>query len=261
MAKQNEHIEEYLDAYCGENVIMETAINILHKHRVEVFDERRSMSGGLRFEKMKIKFSDGMLFYDGWIQDLGINSGPTVFPENYDSHDLEYEEAFEHPKFGAIDASIHEAAFRPAMEADLEQIIDLRFHNYFDACYHRISAFQALNHRVADDHLTWVVEIDGQIVGHIYYVLHENGTAYLDDLFVHPDFRGLQFASGLLKLSMDRLREKGMERIELRLIGDEDQCEYAAQLYDRFGFSVLSANEEPGGFVRADMAKDLITGQ
>lgn len=241
---------------------MDTAINILHKHRVEAFDEKTTF-GGLRFEKMKIKFSDGTLFYDGWIQDLGhdgINSGPTVFPENYENHSLDREEAFVHPRFKA-DLPQDEVAVRIATEADIEAIIDLRLHNYFDGYYHRISAFQALNHRVAADHMTWVAELDGLIVGHIYYVLHENGAAYLDDLFVHPNFRGHQVASHLLAESMTWLKDNGTKRIELSVIGDPDQCEKAARLYDRFGFSVLSCGPEPGGFIKADMAKDLNTEQ
>jgi len=244
-------------------MIMDTAIDILHKHRVEVLDERRSMSGGLRFEKVKINFSDGSLFYDGWVQDLGfksINAGPTVFPENYANHSLDREEAFVHPRFKA-DLPQDEVVVRIATEADLEAIIDLRLHNYFDGYYHRISSFQALNHRMDADHVTWIVELDGLIFGHIYYELHENGVAYLDDLYVYPRFRDKRVASALLAESMTWLKDKGTERIELRLIGNPDHCEKAARLYDRFGFSVLSCNEEPGGFVRADMAKDLNTEQ
>ena len=236
---------------------METAIDILHKHRVEVLDEKTTMSG-LRFEKVKISFSDGSLFYYGWVQDLGINSGPTVFPENYDNHGLDREEVFVHPRF-KVEMPQDEVDVRIATEADLEAIIDLRLQNYFDGYYHRISSFQALNHRVAEDYVTWVVELDGLIFGHIYYVLHENGVAYLDDLFVYPRFRGNKVASHLLAESMTRLKDQGANRIELRLMGNPDQCELAARLYDRFGFSVLSINEEPGGFIRADMAKDLDT--
>jgi GNAT superfamily N-acetyltransferase len=245
---------------------MDTQIEILHKHRLEAFDEKKSWSGALRFEKVKIKFSDGTLFYDGWVQDLGLNSGPTVFDTNYHNHGLEYEDTFELDKYYELEEPHGEYTIRAATPEDLEQIIDLRFHNYFDDYYHRISAFQALNHQFGDDYFTWVVEIGGMLVGHAYYRMdqeysferdQEETTAYLDDFFVHQAFRGNGLGAALFHASEEALKKVGAETIGLKIIGDPDQCEDAARFYDRQGFTVKQCYENPEGVCNAEMEKLL----
>src|SRR5271168_79498 len=114
--------------------------------RVVVHEERRNASWPLHFKRVDIKYSDGTLFYSGWIQDFGdARTGPTVFEQNYKNCNLEREKVIKREKYWvpkAYDKS--NIGLRNATTEDLDEIVDLNFQNYFDGGNNRISAYQGL---------------------------------------------------------------------------------------------------------------------
>lgn len=49
----------------------------------------------------------------------------------------------------------------------------------------------------------------------------------------------------------------GVDRGELKIIGNADQCESAARFYDRLGFSVVHCDQRHDRIVEAAMGLDL----
>jgi GNAT superfamily N-acetyltransferase len=208
---------------------------------------------GLRFEHVDITYSNGSLFYSGWIQDLGLNSGPTIFVQNYENCGLESEEANGLDIYDELSPNPAVCSIRPATADDIEKIIDLRFQNFFDDGYNRISAFQALNQMVDATHLAWVAISGTTIVGHAYVILQPDGVAFLDDIYVHQKFRNGKLGTNLMQSANCDAMERGVSRVELKIIGHPDQCENAARFYARIGFTVLDCSQRHDGIVEAAM--------
>src|ERR1017187_8564685 len=115
--------------------------------RVVVHEERRDEFRTLLFKRVDIKYSDGELFYSGWIQDFGnALTGPTFFEQNYNNYDLEREHVIKRQKYWLLTTySQANIGLRDATTEDIDDIIDLTFQNYFDGGYNRISAYQGMN--------------------------------------------------------------------------------------------------------------------
>jgi ribosomal protein S18 acetylase RimI-like enzyme len=211
--------------------------------RVTVHEEKGD--GIMTFRKVSITYTDGDPYYHGWIQIFGegdTRNGPTIFPQNYDNNGLNKEEVLKKDKYwDTPNLSEGSIEIRQAVPLDLDQIIDLRFQNYFDGGHERISAYQGLFHKINDDFLTLVLTVGGEIFGYIYIDLQINakeGEAYIDSWFVAPGMRHRKAGTLLLTEGLNEIRKRGFDTASAIIIGTEQHCEYNAQILARCGFSV-----------------------
>ena len=234
--------------------------NCKESERVAVLEERISESGGLRFKKVEIKYSNSDLFYSGWIQDFGdARTGPTFFEQNYKNFDLDRECVFKMEKYWDMSVLNNaQVALYDAVEVDLDEIIDLTFQNYFDGGYNRISAYQGLNHKVDDDHSTLCLKFGGSIFGYLYIDYAVNafrGGAYFDSIFCAHGIRDHGVGSALISAGLDRIKNKGFKYVSSVIIGTPSHCENVARLLDRHGFNVLECYQKSNDWVEATMEK------
>jgi ribosomal protein S18 acetylase RimI-like enzyme len=83
-----------------------------------------------------------------------------------------------------------------------------------------------------------VAELDGRVVGYIRFKpptkLPENAhVIQVQGLAVHPDARRRGAAAGLLDAAEETLRERGIRKLTLRVLGTNES---AIRLYERQGF-------------------------
>ncbi len=199
-----------------------------------IFESRGVSTGPLHFKKVEIRYSDGTLFYNGWIQDFGdARTGPTVFQQNYKNFDLEEERVVKRTIYWQpknCDQSSTEIF--EATKENLDEIIDLNFQNYFDGGYNRISAYQGLNHKIDESHTTLALACENSIFGFLYIDLKMNavrGEAYFDSLFCAHCFRGKGIGNMLLSAGLDRVKQKGFEKVSGNIIGAPEHCERIAK--------------------------------
>jgi ribosomal protein S18 acetylase RimI-like enzyme len=84
-------------------------------------------------------------------------------------------------------------------------------------------------------HAQFVAETDGKIVGWCDAVPGAAGTAHIANLGmgVHRDFRGRGIGRRLLETTIARVRDQGLEKIELQVYASNAA---AIALYRKFGF-------------------------
>jgi hypothetical protein len=228
--------------------------------RVVVHEERRNASWPLHFKRVDIKYSDGTLFYSGWIQDFGdARTGPTCFEQNYKNFNLEREKVVKREKYWVpITHNQSNTGLRDATPEDLDDIVDLNFQNYFDGGNNRISSYQGLNHKIDDIHLTLGFTVDNSIYGFLYIDLEMNafrGEAYFDSLFCAHSMRNRGVGNALLAAGLDRVKGKGFEKVSGRIMGPPEHCEHIAKILDKHGFKVVECIEQREGWWDASMLK------
>lgn len=228
--------------------------------RVVVHEERRDGAWPLHFKRVDIKYSDDTLFYNGWIQDFGdARTGPTVFEQNYKNCSLEREKVFKREKYWvpkAYDKS--NIGLRDATTEDLDDIVDLNFQNYFDGGNNRISAYQGLNHKIDDNHLTLAFTLDNSIYGFLYIDLEVNasrGEAYFDSLFCAHSMRGRGVGNSLIAAGLDRVEKMGFKKVSGKILGSPEHCEQIAKMLNKQGFKVVECIEPREGWWDAIMLK------
>ena len=81
----------------------------------------------------------------------------------------------------------------------------------------------------------------GQLIGLIAVYCNEttSGRAYISSVSVLPSHQGHGIAAGLLRHCLQRLRQRGLQRVELEL---DVRNLAAARLYRRHGFAPLRAD-------------------
>jgi GNAT superfamily N-acetyltransferase len=228
--------------------------------RVVVHEERGVEFETLLLKRVDIKYSDGDLFYSGWIQEFGdARTGPTVFEQDYEHYGLEREHVIKRQKYWSPTAYNQDnIGLRDATPDDIDDIIDLTFQNYFDGGYNRISAYQGLNHKIDDDHGTFGFTIDNSIFAYLYIDLIVSafrGEAYFDSLFCAHSVRNRGIGHALLSAGLDRVKGKGFEKVSGKIIGTRAHCEHIAKMLDKHGFKVVECLEKGEGWLEATMLK------
>jgi GNAT superfamily N-acetyltransferase len=228
--------------------------------RVVVHEERGDEFRTLVLRRVDIKYSDGDLFYSGWIQDFGnALTGPTVFEQDYNNYDLEREHVIKRQKYWLpITYNQENIRLRDATTGDIDDIIDLTFQNYFDGGYNRISAYQGLNHKIDTDHVTLGFTVDNSIFGYLYIDLIRSafrGEAYFDSLFCAHSVRNRGIGLALLSAGLDRVKGKGFEKVSGMIIGTRAHCEHIAKMLDKHGFKVLECLEKGEGWLEVNVLK------
>ena len=86
-----------------------------------------------------------------------------------------------------------------------------------------------------------VAEADEKIVGYILYIIKprtrlvkRHSCAVIYDLYVFPEYRGRGIGSSLLREALRRIRDRGVECVELTVWVRNKR---ALDLYKRFGFT------------------------
>ncbi len=230
--------------------------------RVVTHEIRGNEVGYMRFKRVDIKYSDGDLFYSGWIQDFGdARTGPTFFEQNYADYKLDREKVSRREKYWQqVTITQQNVTLRSATAEDLDELIDLNFQNYFDGGYNRISAYQGLNHKIDDAHETLVFTVDNAILGFLYIDWEGRaslGEAYFDNLFCAPSVRNHGVGGALIAAGLKQATEGGFKTVAGQITGDEEHCENVARLLDRNGFEVTNCTKYTPSWVVADMAKTL----
>lgn len=227
--------------------------------------EIRNFDAGVEmrvFKKVEIKYADGETFYSGWIQDFGsVLTGPTFFEENYTNYSLEKETVTRREKYWEpVTITEGNAKIRIATPSDLDALIDLNFHNYFDGGYNRISSYQGLNFLIDETHEFLVYTINEEIFGFLYicWNLDDNAIhSYFDSLYVAPCIRGKGIGSALIGAGVERANKKNCVWIDGRIIGSSQHCEHIAQLLAPHGFKVKDVRPRSARWTEVDMQLPL----
>lgn len=215
--------------------------------RVTFFEERGTPGSDEHFRRVEIKYSDGEIFFSGWIQDFGnvdsINTGPTVFSSNYVKHRLDQDTANKKKEYWDERAFAEEAVtIRDSTIPDLDELIDLNFQNYFEGGNNRISAYQGLNFIIDGEHTIICLQIERTIYGFLFIewrVDHAGTrTAYFDSLYCAPAVRGHDFGSRLIDAGIKRAKERSCIRIDGLVMGTLDHCRRIKDLLEKNNFSI-----------------------
>jgi GNAT superfamily N-acetyltransferase len=140
-----------------------------------------------------------------------------------------------------------EIAFAPADREDRAQIIDLLTEQLEEhGVTVSIARLAAAVDGVLDDPALGFLHVAraGRIVMGVAYVSaiwsmeHMGKSAWLDELYVDPDYRGEGVGTELLLAVMERARRDGCAALDLEVYSTHAQAE---RLYQRQGFRRLSA--------------------
>lgn len=94
------------------------------------------------------------------------------------------------------------------------------------------TAAVALRRSLTPDATYYLMRHDGAPRACIGTWVDETGLGVIEDVFVHPDYRGRGFATGMLRHAVAQLRSRGAGHI---LIGAEP-TDTPKHLYAKFGF-------------------------
>lgn len=233
-------------------------MSVKESQRVTVHEERPVAFGS--FKRVEIRYSDGSVFYQGWIQDYGdARTGPTFFEQNYKLYDLAREQVFKLEKYWQpLSFNQPMLALRDATAGDLDDLVDLTFQNYFDGGYNRISAYQGLNHQVDEDHITLALTVKGTIYAYLYIDLKMYASrrqAYFDSLFCAHCLRNKGAGQALLAAGVERVRGQGFAKVSGKIIGSPEHCERIAKMLDKHGFKVVECAQMTDDAWEAEMLK------
>lgn len=214
----------------------------------------------MRFVRVDIHYADGGLFYSGWIQDFGdARTGPTFFPQNYATYNLDHEVVHRCPKFWEPrEIDLENLVLRDATEADFDAIIDLNFQNYFEGGYNRISAYQGMNYKIDGNNSIIVAELEGTIYGFLcinWLVGVDRGEAYFNSLFCAEAVRRKGIGHKLIAAGLARAQEKAFAKISGQIEGDLDHCGQIARMLIKHGFEVVEGVEKGDRWVEVVMLK------
>ncbi len=79
----------------------------------------------------------------------------------------------------------------------------------------------------------WVLDREGEIVGTVGVILHEDGSGELKSLYVHPSIRNQGWGARLAALVMEYARSAGRRRV---VLWSDTRFADAHRLYRRLGF-------------------------
>lgn len=85
----------------------------------------------------------------------------------------------------------------------------------------------------SEDKVIFFAEVEGKLAGQIKLITWWNGYAYIDDVIVNPQFRGLGVGKALIEAAIQWSREKRFPGIMLET---QDDNVAACKLYDSCGF-------------------------
>lgn len=133
-------------------------------------------------------------------------------------------------------------SLRPAIPADLEMLIAMSHQKYADEGH----PFDEANTRraaptfLADPTIgfIWFVEDAGQPIGYLaiafgYSLEYGGRDAFLDEVYVHADYRNQGIGSWLIEQALDECRARDVQALHLQVF---DHNPRARTLYERLGF-------------------------
>ncbi|MEN9563014.1 MAG: hypothetical protein RIR73_1258 [Chloroflexota bacterium] len=85
----------------------------------------------------------------------------------------------------------------------------------------------------SEDKVVFLAEVDGKLAGQIKTITWWNGYAYIDDVVVNPQFRGIGVGKALMGAAMQWSRERRFPGIMLET---QDDNVAACKLYNSCGF-------------------------
>lgn len=85
----------------------------------------------------------------------------------------------------------------------------------------------------SEEKVVFLAEVDGKLAGQIKIITWWNGYAYIDDVIVNPQFRGLGVGKALMEAAIQWSIEKRFPGIMLET---QDDNVAACKLYDSCGF-------------------------
>lgn len=134
--------------------------------------------------------------------------------------------------------------FRPAAEADVDAILEMRRRYYAEDGYPfaeaEAEARQAVVDLIRDDKLgrLWVARDQGRVIGYLAVTLgfsleYRGRDAFIDELFIEEQARGQGLGRRALEIAESYGRERGVKALHLEV---EHHREAAFELYRRSGF-------------------------
>ncbi len=134
------------------------------------------------------------------------------------------------------------SSFRPAVNSDMDSIIELMRNYYSEDGYSfdEVKATEALSKLILDKTLghIWVVEIKNQIVGYLavtlgYSLEYQGRDAFIDELYLEPASRGAGLGKEAIAISEDYCRRNDVKALHLEV---ERHRKTAQDIYRSNGF-------------------------
>ena len=83
-----------------------------------------------------------------------------------------------------------------------------------------------------------VAEVDGVVVGFVAYVMHEDGSAEVVLLAVHPEYQNSGIGTELNKVALQEMKARGVKLAVVGTGGDESHAP-ARRSYEKAGYTGL----------------------
>lgn len=223
--------------------------------RVEYLETKNGIFGFGPIHKINIKYSDGSIFFTGWVDD---NLMPILFgrarEQKLISDDIAYPKN-DYPVFNVNGVT----EYFIAEYDNIDEIIDLRFQSFFEGGANCISALQSLKHTFDNNHYTFIVRFNSKIVGLIYGYCASDNVFYIEYIYVYPKFRNKNIGARLLYRMEQLASTIGCLKIITLIQGTLEHVNPVFNFNKKYGFSYdkSGADDIGNGFVRLIMEKNI----
>lgn len=207
--------------------------------KFELIETKTNPMNGISYHHVKLYYSDKKtLFFDGWVDEYFC---PFLTTSARTLGLISEDKAFPLTKYKGVPSGT-EVQIALAKPEDKGEIQDLYYQYYFDGDTGPIGALAATTLKIDDDHQIWYVRAGNEIVAAVYFydgvAYGHNETLYIDNLYVHPNYRGKGIGSALINSVAHTAKARGKKGLCLIVMGTPDMIERTVEFYNKNGFYV-----------------------
>lgn len=205
--------------------------------RIELIETKKNPMTGMEYHHIHLYYSDAeSLFFDGWVDD---NLTPIYSKFARESGVIGEDKAYPLTKYEKVPSGT-EVQIGLASEQEIGELRDLYYQYYFDGDTGPVGALAAATMKIDDEHFVWYVRANGEIVAAIYFYdgagYGYSDMMYIDNLFVHQNYRQNGIGKALINNVAHTAKSKGYKGLVLMVMGKQNIIEDTAFFYQKQGF-------------------------
>ena len=207
--------------------------------KLEFIETKTNQMNGIEYHHVNLYYSDKKtLFFDGWVDDSFC---PFLTTSARTIGLITEDKAFQLTKYKGVPSGT-KVQIALATPEDIGEIQDLYYQYYFDGDTGPVGALAAATIKVDADHQIWYVRAGSEIVAAVYFydgaAYGHPETLYIDNLYVHPNYRKNGIGSALINNVAHAAKTRGKKGLCLMVMGTPDNVEQTVEFYNKNGFYV-----------------------